>query len=589
MRSYSCKSPRYSVIMDARNFVQGYFGENWTLYSRLASGTHRIAQRSSRIFQGFMDTHFRDQSISMDHLIAYMLYRVVGKNDDNDEHAGACQLDTFMHAELGPLIHSLTHESRIDFSFAELQNYELYARSVSRVRTELSERPAHTHSRPLYPSDELRLRSSLTFDTSSKRDHALLVLLLRTGCRPATAALIRRSVHIMDRETHLTISLPGVKTNDSLVEAVFTADDADVIRSWIRCRNVVFPEFDYLFVSSSGTKLTCDMVTRMMSQLSLSAGYGEGFFTAQSCRVGYANTIAAEVYARGGTRADALASLYSGSQWAENSKAVSHYLDPNLRNFFARGLNLSFNEFASLSPEEVHRLERLQEPRRRPLTWFQHSDERLFAILRNLGLEPPRGRVHDQKTLRIHIGYVLLRRCDEFSSFIADCASSSRKSFESLLSDAVGCLLERDSIDLLAWLSEKEEWGAALVIDSYPRPFVPPTTTPQRVQVHNLMHRDQADVLVKCLKKRKYDRKLHLGKLSQSGNLVVLKVRKNERHCHQARTLRGFDIDLEFPEVSVEELSDDDVPPPTPPANQVSSTPSTAPTTRPATSSQNCM
>jgi hypothetical protein len=87
----------------------------------------------------------------------------------------------------------------------------------------------------------------------------------------------------MDRETHLTIILPGVKTNDPHVEAVFTADEAAVIRNWIRCRNIVFPEFDYLFVSSCGTKFTCDMVTRMMRQLSLSARYGEGFFTAQSC------------------------------------------------------------------------------------------------------------------------------------------------------------------------------------------------------------------------------------------------------------------------------------------------------------------
>jgi hypothetical protein len=87
----------------------------------------------------------------------------------------------------------------------------------------------------------------------------------------------------MDKETHLTIILPGVKTNDPHVEAVFTADEAAVIRSWIRFRSVVFPELDYLIVSSSGTRFTCDMVTRMMSQLSLRAGYGERIFTAQSC------------------------------------------------------------------------------------------------------------------------------------------------------------------------------------------------------------------------------------------------------------------------------------------------------------------
>lgn len=561
--------------MNPQDFVQNFFGYGSTAFSRLSIGTKRIATRSRRIFDSFMAAHFVGQTIVMEHLVGFMLYRVVGRPGSSDEHAGACSLDTFMHGELGPLIHALRDEGRLDFTFDELQRSSVYIDCVSRIRLELGERPCHTHSRPIFPCDELRLRSSLTFDTLSTRDEALIVLLLRTGSRPATAALIRRSIHIMDSGSHLTIMLPAVKTNNDVVaQTVLKGNDADVVRKWIRVRESVMPDIDFLFVSSNGTKLTCDMVTRFMSQLSLCAGYGEGFFTAQSFRVGFANTVAAEVYSRGGTLRDVHDTLYSGHQWKKDSKAVSHYLDPNLPNFFRRGLNLSYEEFQRLEPFQIHKLNDMPPAVQRPLLWFCHSPSRLNAIQRMLNIST--SPISEQRNQRIDIGVELMRRCEPFREFITRCKEGCGKSLGAILADSVGCLLEDQVVDLYRWLSDSN-WYTSIVIESYPVSSPPRTTVVQRSQVHQLHNRGQTELLLNCLNKRKFDRKLHLGKLPESERLVVLRVRENERHCHEPRQLPSIDIDAVFPGTrSSSSSEDEDVRPPTPPARRHQSTPSTS-------------
>ena len=567
--------------MNPALFVQNYFGAGSTTFDNLSNGTKRIAWRSRRVFDAFMASLFTGQDIVMEHLVAFMLYRVVGRPGSSDEHAGACSLDTFMHGELGPLIHSLRHEGKVLFTFDELQQSQMYRECVSKIRGELSERPCHTHARAIYPCDEERLLACLTLDTLSTRDRALIVLLSRTGSRPATVALIRRSIHIIDSTTHLTIMLPGVKTNNAVVaQAVLQGKDADYMRKWIRCREAVLSEIDFLFVSSNGSKLTCDMVTRLMSQLSVCAGYGEGFFTAQSFRVGFANTIAAEVYSQGGTLRDVHETLYSGHQWKKDSKAVSHYIDPNLPNFFKRGLNLSFDQFMNLSPSQVHKLSDMPDAVVRPLLWFCHSPSRIISIHEKFNIVVTSS---DQRVQRIDIGFELMRRCDRFRQFIDSCVNECGKSVQSILSDAIGCLLEDYVIDLYKWLSDsvREKWLRALVTEKYPVSCNLRTTVVQRSQIHQLRHRDQTEVLLNCLTKRKYDRKLHLGRLPDSDQLVVLKVRDSEKHCHEPSQLPLIDIDSAFPRSPSSNSSDDnDVRPPTPPPCRNQNTPSTSASSR---------
>ncbi len=68
------------------------------------------------------------------------------------------------------LIVALRHEGKVDLTFDELRRTPTYSEGVSRIRDELSERPRHTHSRPIYPCDEARLRSCLTLDSSIKQN-----------------------------------------------------------------------------------------------------------------------------------------------------------------------------------------------------------------------------------------------------------------------------------------------------------------------------------------------------------------------------------------------------------------------------------
>ena len=76
--------------------------------------------------------------------------------------------------------------------------------------------------------------------------------------------------------------------------------------------------------------------------------------------------------------------------------------------------------------------------------------------------------------------------------------------------------------------------------------------------MHNLRDRRRAHRLVQALLKRKSDRKCHLGKLP-NGDLVLLKVRRKEANCIEAKSLPVFDLDVYFPEgpTIIEESSDE--------------------------------
>ena len=80
----------------------------------------------------------------------------------------------------------------------------------------------------------------------------------------------------------------------------------------------------------------------------------------------------------------------------------------------------------------------------------------------------------------------------------------------------------------------------------------------QKIVVHNLRDRRRAHRLVQALLKRKSDRKCHLGKLP-NGDLVLLKVRRKEANCIEAKSLPVFDLDVYFPEgpTIIEESSDE--------------------------------
>jgi len=113
----------------------------------------------------------------------------------------------------GHTIHFLTSGSvQLQVRFANIQETHL----VQFLRSPLTNRRGSRERFYVPRSGHLHMRrgtilACLTLDTLSTRDRALIVLLSRTGSKPATVALKRRSI-IIDSTTHSKIMLPELKT-----------------------------------------------------------------------------------------------------------------------------------------------------------------------------------------------------------------------------------------------------------------------------------------------------------------------------------------------------------------------------------------
>jgi hypothetical protein len=93
-------------------------------------------------------------------------------------------------------------------------------------------------------------------------------------------------------------------------------EDFVVLMRWIVRRRQSYEGSPYLFIKRNDTKKSCDSVRMMLSDLSICAGYGRGFFSSHSFRVGYASIDAAECFALGQTTEDVYQRLCDGNRCA---------------------------------------------------------------------------------------------------------------------------------------------------------------------------------------------------------------------------------------------------------------------------------
>ena len=70
----------------------------------------------------------------------------------------------------------------------------------------------HSHARIIWKCDEDRLRSCLTLDTASKRDAALIALLLRTGFRARSVFEIVTNTHCRIGKDFVELLVQDIKT-----------------------------------------------------------------------------------------------------------------------------------------------------------------------------------------------------------------------------------------------------------------------------------------------------------------------------------------------------------------------------------------
>jgi hypothetical protein len=490
-----------------------------------------------------MDSEFPGQTVTMSHLSAFMIYRVLGyRSSESDPFSGTVQLSTFLTADLGPLVLALRQSGRIAFIKRDLTESDQFKERLRSVRLFTGEAMVYSHARPIFPQDEARLRAVFTRDTASIRDEAVLIVLLRSGFRAQSMSLMRRDLHAFARDGSVQLTIPNAKTSNQVDARIkFRGEDAEVLLRWISRRGEMYPTSPFLFINREGRPLTPDSINVMLSKLSSAAGYGEGFFTSHSCRSGFANRIAAQVYSAGGTQTEIRERLCDGRNWKIGSKSVDSYVQPNLRNHFVDGSTL--RDFESLDPAIVHDLEDLEPILKRPLDWFHHSEERLSEICSKLGVRYIPG---DQEKTRNSICFGLMQRSGSLREFIEELRQACGPRFWSLEGRLVGVLLEAGEISPLLWTDpvHRAELFECLVAREHfraPRPSI----YAQQTVVHSLLSRDQADWISRQVLRRQYDRKVHLGKLPD-GNLVLLRCHANDSSCKEAQ-LPPFDLNLHFP------------------------------------------
>jgi len=543
--------PIVIAIMEASDYLLTQFPRQtlYTEFDSFADGTKRQAYRALKIFDRFMTERFGNQPISYDHLVCYMRYRSVGERipDMNDRHNGACSLSTFRGSEISPLIKLLRKQGRVRFTSEDFTRSDVFKGAVANIKVFGLGSTGFTHARPLFKQDELRLRKSLTFDTASIRDEAIIVLLRSCGARSASVTAVRWDRHLFEKsDGALEVSVPSCKTSYERVHRVILfSDDARVLRKWTACRRTMFPENPFLFITMKGTVYDTNDITQMLYKLGMCSGYGPKFFSSDSFRTGYANRVAAEVYANGGSLQQAVDLLYTRSMWARNTKAVHNYIDPNLPTFFGEGYGYKMQEFESLCPSDIHSLITLGPHQRRPLTWFHHDPERIRFLCEKLGIP----YFNDQRKCRAAIGGAIEGMNIGFSEFIDEVVSKSGKGRGLVITEAVGCLLQDEWIEAVRWIKPefRDEFMSILCVKSVPNETLLKTRLGQQTQIHKLIDIEQARWVQDTLHRRPYDRMVHLGRF-RNGLLVKLKVRDIEAEVEQIRSLPWFDASIHFPE-----------------------------------------
>lgn len=532
------------------DYIRGVFpdlADPALMYSQFSAGFKHHGHKVVQIFKRFR-ARFPPGPITPDHLTAFMLYRVAGEGNE-DAYSGSISLCAFFSNNLYPLMRYLEMTGEVTFEISDVLKDPEFKKQHKMIARFL-ENATHAQSRVIWFQDELQLRRCFNHDTASKRDEAALVLMLRSGFRPESIAQIDLWTDVtIEGDGTVVLILPKVKTNHGrdfyfpLIE-----DDAAVMRRWIHHRKRLNFNSRLLFINKNGKEICTNDITMMLKKLCRMAGYGEGFFTASSLRRSYANRCAARVFARDGGVMDAARVLADGCRWHIRSKVAQKYVDNNIATFFQGGRNLSWDEFTALPPHVMHSLpERLPDPRIRPITWLHHPDSWVEEVCQSL-------RVSLDSTpflTRLRIGVELMRRDIRLYDLLREAVRISPKSVNMLISDTAGCLMEDRVIQLDRWMSPdaRVRLLEAVSVKSYGGPKVLKASRALQTVVYPLWNRAQAIRQMAKVLKRKYDRKLYLGRLP-SGTMVLMRVHMNEVNCQEAQQPR-LDIDLHFPDTPV--------------------------------------
>lgn len=526
-------------------------------YRQQGAAFRHHGAKIERIFDIFFRNRFPGQAITVKHIVAFFLYRVLGEGDMNDIHSGSVSLAAFFPNDLYPLLTHLNVTRQANFDVETVRRDPEF-REMRRIMKEFYGDISHTSSRIIWWQDEVRLRSCFNLDTSSKQDEAVFVLLLRSGFRTESISEIRLAtdVYIEDDGT-VVVTIPRSKTSfERDFRFPLVGDDAKILRRWIYHRREIFQQSPYLFLSRNGGPISCNHVTQMIGKLAQCAGYGFGFFTAHSFRRAYANRLAAEVFAAGGSVRKATEKIADGVRWHIRSKIAERYIDPILPTNFSGGRALELLDLMNRSPEDMHRLRNMGRAVQRPILWFEQPSPWVADFCHRVGVVYTGEHTKDSK----NIGYRLMDLDDDFRELAVQASGLSEKHGTQLLAHLVQCLLEDRIPQTDFWLRSgaREFFLRCVIVYRYTGATVNYAMNALQTKTHPLYNRVQALRVLEKIAKCKYDRRLHLGRLPDK-SIVLLRVLHREKKCQEA-LYPVFDIDLSFPEIS-HDISDCDTPP----------------------------
>ena len=375
--------------------AKDYISENFPVLADISEDVFIPCSRSYRnklsfalrTFDRFVLDRNLTGSIDIHVIRAYMLYRILGDNNDQLCGNGSVSLNSFLCGELNPLVVGLRQRLGPAFEWtpALVRHHPVIRNQIECLRRDYGEDMTRVHAVPIWPGDEARLLSCLSRCTMGLRDRALLRVLLATGARGHSVAQIRVNLHIQAHNgshgPHLRVMAPACKTprGDASITIIRGEAYEDVLR-WINRRNALFPDLEYLFISQNGTQVSAESITMMLATLSALAGYGRGFFSCHSTRMGFCGRLHAQNLSLDRSSTEVFDQLAASGQWSYGSTAIRQYVDSRIGRYFNDECRLSYQEFCNLDPQELHSLRKLDPAQRRSNSWFGHDPLLLSSL-----------------------------------------------------------------------------------------------------------------------------------------------------------------------------------------------------------------
>ena len=492
---------------------------------------------------------------SISDIIGFMYYRVGGGDPslDLDSGSGTVCLSTFLETNVSCLISGLRNRYGDSFTMSvkDLVTNRHYKNSITDVKEQFGENLNFCVANPIWESDEARLMLAASSDTVGLKDRTIIRILTRSGARMGSISQIRIPRDVMTAVDvngipYIQLAIPSIKTRRGVrFTCTVSALDSEAfndLQRWVARREVILKNSPFLFCTMQGDYLPTDTVTKMLARLSELAGYGDGFFSSHSGRHGFCSRRIALEYSQGNGAATAHDGLAGTGHWEHNSTSIHRYCETEVRKFFYPPHSKTWEEFQSMTPEELHNLTPLGPIKRRANGCFSHDEEIVREVGAMIGCPAfPEGL--EQWRKRSRISSRLSGFDPDFNRFVSSLGMSSKRSCALSITNL---LFEMDLMKSgfkfrLLSAEVTEILRATYQVSISARDIVVPSVQPVRnvrlLRHHRVETLDDARRLQQRLLRRTRDRQVNTVDVRQTGGEYLATYPAREGNAHETNVL----------------------------------------------------